>query len=158
MAYADGETAEKKSSAAAPLDTCGIAAAADAIGDRWTLLILREALYGVTKFDAMQMELGIPRTVLSGRLKKLCDLGVLTVRPYQEPGQRKRHKYVLTAKGVELALPMIALMKWGDKYIRKENSAVEVVERNTGAPCHIGLVSDKGAPVEIGAAQFRLKN
>ncbi len=134
-----------------------MAAAANVIGDRWTLLILREALYGVTRFDAMQAELGVPRTVLSGRLKKLLAEGVLKQRPYRKAGERIRYQYVLTPKGVELALPMIALMEWGDKYCRGGASTADVVERNTGAACHVGLVSDAGAPVSIGAAQFRVK-
>lgn len=158
MAYADGEHEPKKQRAApTPLGVCGMAAAADVIGDRWTLLILREALYGVTRFDAMQAELDIPRTVLSGRLKKLCAAGVLKIRPYREPGQRIRHQYVLTPKGVDLAVPMIALMEWGDKHCRGGVSAAEVVERKSGAACHVGLISDEGAPVSIGAAQFRVK-
>ncbi|MHA7871255.1 MAG: winged helix-turn-helix transcriptional regulator, partial [Hyphococcus sp.] len=100
MAYADhGPGEEKRQSSSVPLHQCGMARAADLIGDRWTLLIIREALYGVTRFDAMQAELGAPRTVLSSRLKKLCVAGVMTRRPYKEPGQRRRHQYVLTSKG-----------------------------------------------------------
>lgn len=156
MAYADGETIDKKRQAAlAPLERCGLAAAADMIGDRWMLLILREALYGVTRFDAIQAELGIPRTVLSGRLKKLCAAGILTARRYQEPGQRSRHQYVLTPKGVDLALPMIALMQWGDKHCL-DGAAADVVERRTGAPCRVGLISAAGTPVEIGDVKLQL--
>lgn len=133
-----------------------MARAADLIGDRWTLLIIREALYGVTRFDAIQADLGAPRTVLSSRLKKLCDAGVMTKRPYKEPGQRRRMQYVLTSKGVDLALPLIALMQWGDRHLQAGAPAAEIVERASGAACRVGLISNAGAPVDIGATQFRL--
>jgi DNA-binding HxlR family transcriptional regulator len=138
------------------VDQCGMARAADLIGDRWTLLIIREALYGVTRFDAMQADLGAPRTVLSGRLRKLCEVGVMIKRPFKEPGQRLRHQYVLTSKGVELALPLMALMQWGDKHLRADAPPAEIVERKSGAPCRVGLITATGEPVAIGQTQFRL--
>lgn len=137
---------------------CGMARAADLIGDRWTLLIIREALYGVTRFDAMQSDLSIPRTVLSGRLKKLCDIGILQKRRYKVEGQRARYQYVLTAKGVELALPMIALMQWGQKHFSDRIAPAEIVERGSGMPCHVGLITEAGAPITIGAAKLQVKN
>lgn len=141
-----------------PMDLCGMARAAELIGDRWTLLIIREALYGVTRFDAIQADLGAPRTVLSSRLKKLCDAGVMTKRPYKEPGQRRRMQYVLTSKGIDLALPLIALMQWGDKHLLKTPPAASMVERKSGAPLSAGLVSASGAPVDLRDAQFRVNS
>lgn len=154
MAYADG-SAPQDIRQAPPLAACGMARAADLIGDRWSLLIIREALYGVTRFDAMQADLSIPRTVLSGRLKRLCEAGVLTTRPYQEPGQRRRRQYVLTSRGVDLALAMIALMQWGERELPAGAPAPRLVDRKTGAPCRIGLVTDEGRPVPIGETKFR---
>ncbi|MEM9619434.1 MAG: helix-turn-helix domain-containing protein [Pseudomonadota bacterium] len=139
-----------------PLSECGMARATDLIGDRWTLLIVREALYGVTRFDAMQADLGAPRSVLSARLKHLCDIGVMTKRPYKKPGERQRHQYVLTSKGVDLALPLMALMQWGDKHLRDDAPPAQIVERASGAPCHVGLISEQGAPVSIGKTTFKL--
>jgi len=149
---------DKVKHAPVPADQCGMARAADLIGDRWTLLIIREALYGVTRFDAMQADIGAPRTVLSGRLKKLCDIGVLSKRPYKEPGRRTRHQYVLTTKGVDLALPLIALMQWGDRHFRNGAPPAEIVERATGAPLCAGLVSAAGKPVALRQSQFRVRN
>jgi len=139
-----------------PLGACGMARAADIIGDRWSLLIIREALYGVTRFDAIQADLDIPRTVLSGRLKNLCANGVLTRRPYREPGQRMRFQYVLTSKGVDLALAMIALMEWGDKQLGAPGPRAQIVERKTGGACRVGLINEAGAPIGIGETQLRL--
>ena len=134
---------------------CGVAAAVDLVGDRWSLLIIREALYGVTRFDAMQANLSVPRTVLSGRLKKLCEHGVLQKRRYQEPGQRARHQYVLTPKGVDLALPMIALMQWGDEHCRVGQATAVLTARASGAKCRVGLITEDNEPVDIGSVQLR---
>lgn len=140
-----------------PVDpsACGMARAADLIGDRWTMLILREALFGVTRFDAIQQDIGCPRTILSGRLKRLVEEGVLTRRAYKEPGQRTRYQYVLTRKGVDLALPMIALMQWGEKYCLDGAPGAEIVERKTGAPARVSLVNQRGAPIAAGETTLR---
>lgn len=147
---------ETNRSAVAP-EQCGMAQAADLIGDRWTLLILREALFGVTRFDAIREDLGCPRTVLSGRLKRLCDAEILTKRPYKEPGRRTREQYVLTRKGVDLALPMIALMQWGEKHCLGGEGAAEILERRTGGVCRVSLVNEGGAPVKIGETALQVK-
>ena len=158
MAYADGETLEpKREDAILPRADCGMARAADLIGDRWTLLVVREALYGVTRFDAMQADLGAPRSVLSARLKQLCENGIMTKRPYKKPGERQRHQYVLTSKGVELALPLMALMQWGDKHLRDDKPRAQIVERHSGAPCRVGLINDQGAPVSIGKTSLKFQ-
>ncbi len=157
MAYADGETIEPtREDTVLPRSECGMARAADLIGDRWTLLVVREALYGVTRFDAMQADLGAPRSVLSARLKHLCETGIMTKRPYKKPGERQRHQYVLTSKGVELALPLMALMQWGDKHLRDGAPRAQIVERNTDTPCHVGLINDQGTPVSIGKTQLKI--
>lgn len=156
MAYADGETVETLSAGAPSLERCGLAAAVDLVGDRWTLLIIRAALYGVTRFDEMHSSLGLPRTVLSNRLKKLVENDLLRKRPYKEDGQRTRHQYVLTSKGVDLALPLIALMQWGEKHILDAPGKTSLVERGAGAPLHAGLISEDGRPVDLRHAQFRM--
>ena len=128
------------------------------LGDKWTLLVVREALHGVTRFDAMQANLGLPRTVLSDRLKRLTAAGVLKRRPYKEPGARARHQYVLTPMGVDLALPLIALMQWGEKHLFGDTPgagpAAAIVERATGAPLRAGLAREDGGPVALREAQF----
>ncbi len=140
------------------VNNCGMGRAADLIGDRWTLLVIREALYGVTRFDAMQADLGLPRSVLSDRLKKLVSIGVMRKRPYREPGQRMRSQYVLTPMGVELALPLIALMHWGDKHLIKGKPAAAITERSTGAPLRAGFITGDGKPVELRNVQFRVND
>jgi len=151
----DSASPSRRDEAATPIERCGMARAAELLGDRWTLLIVREALYGVTRFEAIRADLDIPRTVLSKRLRHLVDVGVLKKRSYREPGQRAREQYVLTTMGVELALPMIALMHWGEKHILRGEAGSAIVERGSDAPLHAGLVTNDGRPVGLANATFR---
>ena len=100
-----------------PLAECALARAIRAIGDGWTLLILREALCGVERFDAMREDLGIPRSVLAERLSKLVAEGILEQRPYREPGRRQRNGYVLTKRGRALAPALLALREWAEDHL-----------------------------------------
>ncbi|KCZ55445.1 hypothetical protein HY29_12030 [Hyphomonas beringensis] len=100
-----------------PPESCNLAKAIDIIGDRWTLLILRAALYGVRRFDDFQAELSCPRTVLSGRLKNLVEAGLLTKRSYKSPGKRARPEYTLSSMGLSLRPILIGLTQWGDAWL-----------------------------------------
>jgi DNA-binding HxlR family transcriptional regulator len=95
---------------------CAIGAAVDIIGERATFLVLREAFNGVRRFADMQRRTGIPRQVLSSRLARLVDEGMLRKVPYQEAGQRSRDEYRLTSKGFDFYPVLVALMQWGDRY------------------------------------------
>ena len=94
---------------------CSIEGTLALIGDRWTLLILRDAFRGVRRFDALQEDLGIARNILADRLSKLVDHGILTRRRYQD--RPARYEYRLTAKGIDLSPTLVALMRWGDKHL-----------------------------------------
>jgi DNA-binding HxlR family transcriptional regulator len=93
---------------------CSIAAALEVIGERWSLLIVRDILLGVRRFDDLQADLGIARNVLQARLTRLIDEGVLEKRMYQE--RPKRFEYRLTEKGLDLWPTIVALLQWGDKH------------------------------------------
>ena len=95
--------------------SCSIARTLDVIGDRWTILILRDSFRGVRRFDQFQRDLGIARNVLTDRLQKLVDHGVLDRRPYQE--RPTRYEYRLTPKGIDLSPALVALMRWGDTWL-----------------------------------------
>ena len=86
------------------------------IGERWTFLVLREVFNGVRRFDDMQRRTQAPRQILSDRLARLVDRGLLRKVPYQEHGQRSRHEYRLTEAGLDLYPVLVALMQWGDRY------------------------------------------
>jgi DNA-binding HxlR family transcriptional regulator len=96
-------------------DDCNLAKAFELFGDRWTLLILRSALYGLRRFDDFHADLDVPRTVLSKRLAALVDNGVMERREYREAGQRTRVEYPLTKMGFGLGLPFMAMTAWADK-------------------------------------------
>ena len=97
-------------------ENCRIKAALDIVGEKWSLLVLREAFFGIRRFDDFQRALGCARNLLSERLAKLVDHGVLARVEYQEPGQRRRHEYHLTEKGLDLQPALVALMQWGDRW------------------------------------------
>src|SRR3954462_8143749 len=91
--------------------SCSVAKAVDAVGSRATILLLREALYGTTRFDDFVARAGIAESVATARLQQLVDLGVLEKRPYREPGARVRYEYVLTSVGAELLPVVLGLMQ-----------------------------------------------
>jgi len=94
---------------------CSIARALEVLGERWTLLIVRDALLGLRRFDDFQRSLGIARNVLTDRLGRLVEAGVLErVRYHDRP---PRYEYELTATGRDLTVPLIALMHWGDRHL-----------------------------------------
>ncbi len=97
---------------------CSVARTLAVIGDRWTLMILRDLFLGANRFEHFQQSLGIPRTTLSERLRLLEREGVVRKLPYQE--KPTRYKYRLTAKGVDLYPVLITLVQWGDKYYAGE--------------------------------------
>jgi DNA-binding HxlR family transcriptional regulator len=99
-----------------PGQVCSIARSLEVIGERWTPLILRDALLGLERFEEFQESLGISSNVLTDRLKLLCDERVLERLP--DPARPGRPKYVLTGKGRELGPALILLMKWGDRHYR----------------------------------------
>lgn len=131
-----------------------MALAADLLGDRWTLLILREAFYGVRRYDDMREDLGAPRSMLTDRLACLVKRGLMERRTYQEPGSRKRQAYVLTEVGRDAALTLIALMQWGEAHVTGRPAPIEIVDKTTGRRLRAALVDDEGRTVEPGAARM----
>ncbi|MFZ1996471.1 MAG: helix-turn-helix domain-containing protein [Solirubrobacteraceae bacterium] len=97
-----------------PDQVCSIARALEVVGERWTLLIVRDAVLGIERFEEFQQSLGIASNVLADRLKRLCDQRVLERLP--DPDRPGRPRYALTDKGRELAPVLIVLMKWGDRH------------------------------------------
>jgi DNA-binding HxlR family transcriptional regulator len=109
---------------------CSIAASLEILGDRWTLLILREACRGATRFADFQSRLGVARTVLSDRLTRLTADGVFERRRYQE--QPDRYEYVLTDRGRDVWPILNALMVWGDRHVMGGQAPVRIHHRGCG--------------------------
>ena len=97
---------------------CSIARALEVVGERWTLLIVRDAVVGRRRFDEFQQSLGISRNVLTERLGRLVDAGILERVLYQE--RPERYEYRLTQKGRDLHLALAGLRQWGDTYLSEK--------------------------------------
>jgi DNA-binding HxlR family transcriptional regulator len=100
---------------------CSIARTLEIIGDRWTPLVLREIGLGVSRFDAIQRDLGVSRKVLTQRLQALVDHDVISRTPYQD--NPPRHDYALTGKGMDLAMVLLAIQTFGDKWVFGQTDA-----------------------------------
>ena len=124
---------------------CSVAGTLAVVGEKWSLLVLREAFLGVRRFADFQRILGAPRAVLTDRLATLVDQGILRRVPYQAEGERQRHEYRLTTKGIDLYPTLVALMEWGDRYLAPEGEVpMELRHRNCGAPVHLTLTCEDG--------------
>ena len=123
---------------------CSLARTVSVIGDRWTLLILRDCFLRVRRFEEFQARLGVTRPILASRLRKLVKDFVLAKVPYQE--RPLRYEYRLTQKGLDLYPTLVALMQWGDAYLGGEAPPpVELRHRgDCDAPVHLALVCDAG--------------
>ncbi|HEX7293082.1 MAG TPA: helix-turn-helix domain-containing protein [Solirubrobacterales bacterium] len=117
---------------------CSIARSLEVIGERWSLLIVRDVMNGNRRFDELQKGLGIARNVLSARLQRLVDEEILERRPYQTSPER--FEYFLTEKGLDLWPALVALLAWGDRYSPTPGGPpMLIVHKECG-----GRVSDRG--------------
>ena len=124
---------------------CSVARTLEVVGERWTLLILRDAFTGVRRFDDFQRNLGIARNVLNTRLQRLVEAGLLERRRYQE--RPERYEYRLTERGEDLWPALVALMQWGDRHASSPEGP-PVVLRHSGCG---GLVTDRRTCADCGA-------
>ncbi len=114
---------------------CSVARTLSVVGDRWTLLVLREVFLRTRRFEDFQKHLGVTRHVLADRLKKLVEHGILDRVVYQD--RPRRFEYRLTDKGSDLFPVIAALLRWGDRYMADEaGPPLEMVHRECG---HVGI-------------------
>ncbi|OKO80030.1 helix-turn-helix domain-containing protein [Bradyrhizobium sp. AS23.2] len=114
-------------------DACPIARSLEAIGDWWSLLIIREALFGVRRFGEFQSKLGMAKNILSVRLRALVDHGILTTAPASDGSAYQ--EYVLTPKGRGVFPVLVALRQWSEEFDdRPEEIATILVDRDKGRP------------------------
>jgi DNA-binding HxlR family transcriptional regulator len=114
------------------LRQCSIAAALDTVGERWSFLILRGAFNGIKHFEEFQSTLGIARNILSNRLARLVEHGILAREP--DPSDRRKVAYRLTEKGRDLLPVLLSLRQWGEKWINGCPSNPVLVDRQTRQP------------------------
>ena len=133
---------------------CGLAEGAKILGDRWVLLILREAFYGVTRFETMLSHTHITRQTLTTRLKTMTEMGLLRKVPYREAGARERYEYVLTDKSRSLALVLFALMEWGHQHVLHSAPHIALVDSASGEAVHPGFITASGTVASPAALQI----
>lgn len=110
---------------------CPVSRCLDTLGDWWSLLILRDALDGATRFDQFERHLGIAPNMLTRRLRGLVEDGLLERRRYQD--RPPRYEYVLTERGHDVLPVIIALAEWGDRDVEPRRRTIRLVDRSTGA-------------------------
>ena len=121
---------------------CSIARSLEVLGERWTLLVVRDALLGLRRFDDFQRSLGVARNILTDRLGRLVTAEVLQRIPYQQ--RPVRYEYQLTPMGYELAVPIIGLMHWGDRHFAGPAGPPRLTRHSTcGGRLHAALVCEK---------------
>jgi DNA-binding HxlR family transcriptional regulator len=108
-----------------------VAEVLDLIGERWTLLLVREVALGLRRFDEVIASTGMPRAILSDRLQRLTAAGILATRPYQLPGSRARTEYTLTPAGLDLIPVLSAFSDWSERHLTA-GSVPEIVYRHSG--------------------------
>jgi DNA-binding HxlR family transcriptional regulator len=110
---------------------CPIARSLERVGAWWSMLIMRDALHGMTRFDQFQDSLGIAPNMLARRLDALVEAGLLERRRYCE--RPPRHEYVVTARGRDFRPVLISLLAWGNRHFAPEGASVQLIDKATGA-------------------------
>lgn len=126
--------------------TCPIARSLERVGEWWSMLILRDAFYGLSRFDEFQKSLGIAPNMLTRRLAGLVAAGLLEKRRYCE--RPPRHEYLLTKRGADFRPVLLALLDFGNRHYAPEGRSVELVDAETGRPVELALIDGTtGVPI-----------
>ena len=131
--------------------SCPIARGLERVGEWWSILILRDAFAGMTRFDEFQKSLGIAPNMLTRRLNALVDAGLLERHQYSQ--RPPRHEYRLTERGHDFRPVLIAMMAWGNRHFAPEGASVQIVDAATGVPADPILV-DRTTLRPIAAPEF----
>jgi DNA-binding HxlR family transcriptional regulator len=137
-------------------DHCSLVKALELVGTRSTLLILREAYYGTTRFTGFAQRIGITEKVAAKQLRHLTEAGLLERRPYRDEGGRTRDEYVLTPMGSDLLPVVLGLMQWADKYLQGPQPPFQYVDHESGDAVHVDLRTDSGRQVELDELGIRV--
>ena len=133
---------------------CPVARTVDVIGDRWSLLIIRDAFDGIRRFSELQRNLGLAKNILAARLRELMAQGILEVVPAADGSAY--HEYVLTAKGRELFGVIVALRKWGEMYLFEEDEPHStLLDTESELPVGLQVTNAAGHPISAADAFVR---
>jgi DNA-binding HxlR family transcriptional regulator len=129
--------------------SCQVIRTLDIVGEKWSLLIVRDLLRGRTRFSEFRASLGMPTDVLTARLSTLVERGVVEKRAYREEGARERFSYHLTPAGEGLRIVVAALIQWGDEFDPAPRGvASRLVDAETREPVSLGYFGDGGRRVD----------
>jgi len=131
---------------------CPIARSLERVGEWWSILILRDAFHGLTRFDQFQKSLDIAPNILTRRLNALVASGLLERRRYS--ARPPRFEYVLTERGRDFRPVLLALLTWGNKHFAPEGPSVVVIDTETGKPVEAVMV-DRASGAVLAAPRFR---
>jgi DNA-binding HxlR family transcriptional regulator len=135
---------------------CPVAQSLEHVGEWWNILILRDALYGLSRFDEFQNSLGIAPNTLARRLSDLVEAGLMERRPYCD--KPLRHDYLLTPRGREFRSVVLLMMAWGSKHFSRGEPAIQLVDEQSGEPVEL-ILSDArtGKPISFASHGLRIK-
>ena len=139
-----------------PVDVCGIFKITEILNDRWTILLLREAFYGVTKFNDFLENTGISKQVLTDRLKHLVQLEIFELSIYKEVGVRERKEYLLTKKGKSLNIVLLAMLESGGNFIEEGKDVVKVFDKSTDEELKLKLVDSSNKVIDLKNLELKL--
>lgn len=139
-----------------PVDVCGIFKITEILNDRWTILLLREAFYGVTKFNDFLENTGISKQVLTDRLKHLVQLEIFELSIYKEVGLRERKEYLLTKKGKSLNIVLLAMLESGGNFIEEGKDVVKVFDKSTDEELKLKLVDSSNQVIDLKNLELKL--
>jgi DNA-binding HxlR family transcriptional regulator len=138
------------------IGTCPIEKAMHVVGSRNAMVVMREALYGTTRFDDFAERVGMSPATTSSNLKLLTQAGLLERRPYQEAGARTRDEYVLTPAGTDLMPVILGLFDWGSRYASGA-SEMEFVHADCGEPVDVRVTCEAGHELTQDQIQMRVR-
>jgi DNA-binding HxlR family transcriptional regulator len=134
-----------------PHGSCSIARTMELVGAPWTLVVVRDLMLGVRRFDDLVAHLGVARNVLSRRLDELVAAGLVEAVPYREAGRRPRHEYRLTARGLDLRPVLFALLAFGDAHLADDaGPPVQLTHRDCGGQVHLAATCERGHAADLG--------
>jgi DNA-binding HxlR family transcriptional regulator len=132
---------------------CPIARSLEHVGEWWSILILRDAFRGITRFDGFRESLGVAPNILTRRLKALVEAGLLERRRYSE--RPPRDEYILTARGQDFRPVLLDLLTWGNKHFPPTGLRTQIVDARTGEPADPILV-DRATGRPIDGPDFKI--
>lgn len=138
------------------VDVCGIFKIAEILNDSWTILLLREAFYGVTKFNDFLENTGISKQILSNRLKHLIQLEIFELSIYKEVGVRERKEYLLTKKGKSLNIVLLAMLESGSNFIEADKDVVKIFKKNSEDQLKLKLVDSSNQIIDRNNLELKL--